>query len=121
MPTKEHDISKLIFSTFICLTLLSFTSQGCETDQDCGVGTCFKREKRAGGVCYGLQLPTKKDKTNHKSDTSRDQAISLMGDPHLILRKYFPGKEIGEKCIVQSDCNESQECVHAAFEGYCIK
>jgi|TARA_B110000459_G_C16432717_1_gene412554 hypothetical protein len=101
--------------------LLSFSSQSCEIDRDCGVGVCIKREKRASGVCYGLEVPVKKEKSDKKSETPRDQAISLMGDPHIILRKYFPGKAIGKKCVVQSDCNDGTECVHAAFEGYCIE
>jgi hypothetical protein len=68
-----------------------------------------------------LQLPEKKEKRYQKSKPPRDQAISLMGDPHLILRKYFPGKAIGGKCIVQTDCSDDTQCVHAAFEGYCIE
>jgi hypothetical protein len=107
---------------YFCLGLMLATLPApdliaCDVDKDCGVGVCIKREKRASGICYGLELNTKQ---KNKAQSARSKAIDLMGDPNEILKRHFPGKEIGELCIISTDCNEGQECVHAGFEGRCI-
>ena len=90
----------------------------CDTDQVCGVGVCIKREKRAKGICYGLEL---NQKQKNRLQSPRQKAIELMGDPNEILKEHFPGKKIGKICVVSTDCNKGQDCVHAGFEGRCIE
>ncbi len=107
---------------YVCLTFLLATLPvtgllSCDTDRDCGVGICIKREKRASGICYGLELSEEK---KEKKKSARSEAIELMGDPNRILKEHFPDKKIGKICIVNGDCAKDQECVHAGFEGHCI-
>ena len=98
-----------------CLSLLVLTlilpvtnAIACDQDEDCGVGVCIKREKRAQGICYGLEP---KQKQKNTLESPREKAIGLMGDPNKMLEEHFPGKKIGKICIVSTDCNKGQDCI----------
>jgi hypothetical protein len=104
----------------------------CDTDADCGVGgTCIKREKRASGVCYGgsrdsvapqaPQTGTPPSYSGEVSNEARQQLMEFMGDPDQLIRDQLPGREIGGKCTVNTDCPAGFDCVHAHFEGRCVK
>ena len=112
-------LSSACLSLLLIILILPVTSTiACDQDEDCGVGVCIKREKRAQGICYGLE-PNQKQK--NKLESPREKAIGLMGDPNKMLKEHFPGKKIGKICIVTTDCNKGQDCVHAGFEGRCME
>jgi hypothetical protein len=112
-------LSITCLSLLLLVLILPVTNAiACEQDEDCGVGVCIKREKRAQGICYGLE-PNQKQKNKLKSP--REKAIGLMGDPNKMLKEHFPGKKIGKICIVSTDCDDGQDCVHAGFEGRCME
>ena len=104
----------------------------CDTDAECGVGgTCIKREKRARGVCYGgswdavapeaPQIGTPPSYSGQVSGDQRQQLMEFMGDPDQLIREQLPGREIGGICMVNTDCPAGFDCVHAHFEGRCVK
>ena len=124
----------LIIVVSLCAT--SFHVEACDSDADCGGGgTCIKREKRASGVCYGGDFDAPKDRAPSAASGSsdrpkvvprvtgqrRENAKAWLGDPETMLKEQFPGKAIGEVCIVTQDCPPGSECVLAGFEGRCIQ
>ena len=118
-------LSLLFSSLFIAWP----TAFACDTDADCGPGaTCIKREKRAGGVCYGrrieVQPPAADAASSARGSTGgdvRQRATNLLGDPDELIKENLPGKEVGAVCIVTQDCPAGTECVIAGFEGRCVK
>ena len=121
----------------ICMLLIGLLlgcppALACDTDAECGVGgTCIKREKRARGVCYGgsydatepeaPQVSTPPAYSGDVSGDQRQQLMEFMGDPDQLIREQLPGREIGGKCTINTDCPAGFDCVHAYFEGRCVK
>jgi hypothetical protein len=111
------------------LLLASASVGACDTDADCGVGgTCIKREKRASGVCYGGSREGSRPEVEqtpsaggHTSADQREMMKEFLGDPDQIIKQQLPGHEVGEACIVTQDCPAGFDCVHAGFEGRCVK
>ena len=107
----------------------------CDTDADCGMGgTCIKREKRASGVCYGgrrdavepaapaaPQMAPTPSYSGRYSNEDRQKLMEFMGDPDQLIRDQLPGREVGGSCTINTDCSAGFDCVHAHFEGRCVK
>lgn len=122
-------------AAIMVLTLLLFNAAvwACTTDADCGAGgTCIKREKRAGGVCYGgarAAAPAAAAASDAMVDVPikpvtgerRENAKAWLGDPDQMLKEHLPGKEVGGTCMVTQDCPSGFDCVIAGFEGHCVK
>ena len=126
-------------AAIMVLTLLLFNAAvwACTTDADCGVGgTCIKREKRAGGVCYGgaraaaaAAAPAAAAAGEEMVDVPikpvtgerRENAKAWLGDPDQMIKEHLPGKEVGGTCMVTQDCPSGFDCVVAGFEGHCVK
>ena len=110
--------------SLVLLTLsFSVASSACMTDKDCRSGeTCFKREKRASGICYSSlkNNPNESSETKPISGEIRSRAIEWLGDPMQIIEENLPNKGVGSTCIVSSDCPAESQCVLAGFEGRCV-
>ncbi len=127
----------MVPSIRICILLVALLGLcppvlACDTDAECGVGgTCIKREKRARGVCYGgsrkavepeaPQFSAPPSYGGGYSGDQRQQLMEFMGDPDQLIREQLPGREIGGKCTINNDCPAGFDCVHAHFEGRCVK
>lgn len=120
---------RTIFQTLgLIVTLACPTAFACEVDADCpSGGTCIKREKRAGGVCYGRsnELPQAPAAAaplvpRPVEGVRRERATEFLGDPEQNIKDYFPGKEVGAACMVNQDCPAGLQCVIAGFEGRCV-
>ena len=128
-PVMRRILNHTLVLLVLSLLAASPSSVACDTDADCDVGgTCIKREKRARGVCYGETRDAAEPKLRpapsyggHTPDEQREMMIEFMGDPDQLLEQHLPGREIGEKCLVNQDCPASFDCVYAGFEGRCVK
>ena len=140
-PNKENDkifnVSQILrlpilyFLTFLINASITTITFACDRDSDCRSGeSCYKREKRARGICYPSvdQKSQKEPKVNRdeielKAVTGeiRQRAIQWLGDPLEIIGENLPNKAIGKVCIVTSDCPSGSECVLAGFEGRCVE
>ena len=99
----------------------------CMLNSDCKQNEqCFKREKNAYGVCVKFI----KNKNTYKEDYERptiqeiegkQEIIDFFGTPEENLRSISPEGKIGRKCHSTEDCNKTEECVIAGFEGRCLK
>ena len=116
----------------VAMLLLAMAMPGlaCDRDADCAAGgTCIKREKRAGGVCYGAAAnsmatpaPTREEAPPKAvSGERRERAKAWLGDPEQMLNENLPGQAVGGVCMVSQDCPRGLECVIAGFEGHCMK
>lgn len=113
------------------MSLVAAPVPACDSDADCGPGaTCIKREKRAGGVCYGarteVEAPELPDAAAPGQPAAvegelRERATHWLGDPETLIRENLPGRELGGTCMVTQDCAPGFECVVAGFEGRCVK
>ena len=121
--TMRKTIFTPFFLFFFVVTIPNF-SLACMDDGDCRLGeTCFKREKRASGICYSSIKNRSEEPVERKPITGeiRDRAIKWLGDPAQIIEENLPNKEIGGTCIVSTDCPSGFQCVLAGFEGKCVE
>ena len=124
---KLYRVFTLYLPLFIVLFALNGPSFACIKDTDCDTGeTCFKRERRASGICY----PSLNNKSSDNSEEidlkpitgeKRDRAVQWLGDPMEIIRDNLPNRTIGNVCVVTGDCPDGSECVLAGFEGRCVE
>ena len=104
-PNKENDrifnVSQILrlpilyFLTFLISVSITTITFACDRDNDCRSGeSCYKREKRARGICYPSvdQKSQKEPKVNRdeielKAVTGeiRQRAIQWLGDPLEII------------------------------------
>ena len=115
-------------ASFALLLLLQFQYVvACISNDDCKQDeTCLKREKNAYGVCIKYT-----EKRNNHRDTSEQpkilevegeqQIIDFFGTPEENLRSISPNGKIGRKCHSTEDCDGTEECVIAGFEGRCLQ
>ena len=113
---------------FALLLLLQFQYVlACMSNDDCKQNEmCLKREKNAYGVCIKSS-----EKINNHRDRSeqpkilglegKQQIIDFFGTPEENLRSISPNGKIGRKCHSTDDCDSTEECVIAGFEGRCLQ
>ena len=118
------------FSSTLLILLFLFQYQhlhACMIDDDCRQSEqCFKREKNAYGICIRL-ADTKDNKRNSGKQPKileiegKQQAIDFFGTPEENLRSISPDGKIGRNCHSTEDCDPTEECVIAGFEGRCLQ
>lgn len=119
----------MTLTALFAVVAVALPAQACDSDSDCGLGgTCIKREKRAGGVCYGGQASGNTPPETKAPDAPapvagelRERATQWLGDPEALIRENLPDSELGGTCMVTQDCAAGFECVVAGFEGRCVK
>jgi hypothetical protein len=91
----------------ITLSVITIPSSACEIDSDCGAGgTCIKREKRAGGVCYGGDL---------------SQPGGAAPPPAAFFDPLSTSTERPkDACFVTEECPAGMDCVKAGMWGSCL-
>tara|TARA_Y100001970_G_C14163651_1_gene820004 strand:- start:48 stop:464 length:417 start_codon:yes stop_codon:yes gene_type:complete len=123
-PTTMREKNLTLLFLFFFMIAIPIFSSACVTDGDCRFGeTCFKREKRASGICYSSIKNRSEEPVDRKPITGeiRDRAIKWLGDPEQIIEENLPNKKIGSTCIVSTDCPSGFQCVLAGFEGRCVE
>ena len=90
------------------------------------MNSASKREKNAYGICIRL-ADTKDNKRNSGKQPKileiegKQQAIDFFGTPEENLRSISPDGKIGRNCHSTEDCDPTEECVIAGFEGRCLQ
>lgn len=109
------------FLSFQCEMLLA-----CSQDSDCRVDEkCMKREKNAYGICIKIsekkfQIKNNENQPKIRIIQDKKEALDYLGTTEENLRAISPSGKIGQKCHSTSDCNGTEECIIAGFEGRCI-
>jgi hypothetical protein len=130
MPTTIARKALIAAVIVIAGGLAAVPVPACDNDADCGPGaTCIKREKRAGGVCYGgradaeapVEAAVIPGVPAPVEGELRERATHWLGDPEALIRENLPDSELGGTCMVTQDCPAGFDCVVAGFEGRCVK
>ena len=111
----------LFFLLQIQYVLACMLNADCKQDEQ-----CFKREKNAYGIC--VKFAEKKSDRKDGSEKpkileieGKQKVIDFFGTPEENLRSISPNGKIGHKCHSTEDCDGTEECIIAGFEGRCLQ
>lgn len=111
--------------TLAVATAWPVPATACDSDADCGGGTCIKREKRASGVCYGERRDDPAVPDTAMPDgygaATEPGAVDIpdyVGNREAIREKLTPS---GIQCMVTQQCPAGLECVIIEFQGTCME